>query len=61
MSEGIGIVQFGEEESQGRTYHALQLPERGCSEMSVDFFSQVTAIGEKEWPQVVPGTVQVEY
>ena len=28
VTEGTGIVQFGEEEAQGRPYHSLQLPEK---------------------------------
>jgi len=31
--------------------------EGGCGEVRVSLFSQVTAIGEREWPQVVPGEV----
>ena len=28
VAEGIEIVQYGEEEAQGRHHHSLQLPER---------------------------------
>jgi len=42
-AEGTGRVQSGEKETEGRPYHSLQLLERGCSKVSVNFFSQIAS------------------
>jgi len=51
VAEETQTVQSGEVEPQGKRYSAL-LPEGGCGELGVGFFSHVTAIG---WEGMVSG------
>jgi len=46
-TEGTGIVQFGEEEAQGRPHHPLNCLKAICGEVGVGLFSWMTVTGVK--------------
>jgi len=57
--EGIGMLQSGEEEAQGRPYHSLRDLKRGGSKVEIHLFSQPW--DKRERPQVMQGEGQTGY